>query len=1022
MKKLAKQLLLASLITMTISTSFAKKHQMKDFGNNSYKGVISFENKKELQYWQANKQDLKVSDKHYKQGAQSLKWIFEGGDILEVNHPDVLKSTTSKNGGMKAWIYNETPIDGQLSILVSNKGLLEHGKAVYEFQFKLNYTGWRAFWVHYQEDIKVDHTLFDGDETLDMVQIIAPSTAGEIYWDNVEFTDFVDGKRSDDQFKVIDNEIDHFGVNHPWEYSNFWSDQPVASTADYQWNSDIKKDFSLIEKRYMDWVLGDNPDYTYEPLKIRKNELEQLIEEAKVEFASLNIKRHKNGTLTGEPLYTIREGHWPYYANLSMKVLLQLALDYKINGNKQSLEKYFLALDYMRDQGWAEGSAMGTIDHELLRHAGYFHSIYLLKDELKSSGRLADEIKTAKWFLNWNELYNMPDYVGCTADFMRSVFIYRMLIVLAQEDGPEKLRDMTFYNQWINNSMRVASGFADTFKPDFTGYHHRGVYMNAYSPGAYHLAAVVSYLLHGTEFKVLDDRIHNLRQAVMTARIMNCKYNIPLGVCARFPENTSNFADVLPAMAYLLKLNPEDKELQGIYKNWWRPESPLFKDKLFPKADSRLSFYHTLGALQIMKDVGERSSEEAKSPQGNWFKPYAGLSIHRRDNWMVSVKGWSAYIWDFESGRGENVFGRYEGYGALQFFTAGQPVSDRSSGYQPDKGWDWSRIPGTTSIHLPLRKMEHGKKGFGIFKKNTHRNFTDQTFLAGVSSKNGNGIFANKIHDTAFDLSFWARKSVFFFDNLVVCLGDGIRNNDVEHDTETTLFQIYAEGRSLKANGKEVRKGKYQTSDQLVLNAPDRNSYIIPAGQAITYQYQNQKSIQESGKGETEGIYYTAVLDHAKAPKNAAYEYAVVVNGAHRSVSAQAYNYEVLQKDASAHVVKYKNEYAYVIWDMEYESQSGHITSLSVPGVAMVTETKKGIELAFSDPDLRRPKLLNTSGMAHENVIAASHPQLVRIILNGKYKIKASNSMKVVGYTNDTTIVEVMCKDGESYHATMLKQ
>ena len=55
----------------------------------------------------------------------------------------------------------------------------------------------------------------------------------------------------------------------------------------------------------------------------------------------------------------------------TMHVLLQLALDYKVNGNKQSLEDYLLAIDYMRDQGWAYGSSMGTIDHELLRHAGY---------------------------------------------------------------------------------------------------------------------------------------------------------------------------------------------------------------------------------------------------------------------------------------------------------------------------------------------------------------------------------------------------------------------------------------------------------------------------------------------------------------------------------------------------------------------------------------------------------------------------------------------------------------------------
>ena len=1023
MKYLSGILTIALSLSLWAGGAYAKKHEMKRKGTNSYKNVISFEHKKEKQGWNSRKGKLAIVGKHFKHGSQSLRWNFTDGEKLVVTHADIVKATTAKDGGMKTWIYNEKPIEGHLTIRVGNQETLQNGNAPYEFGFRLNYTGWRAFWVHFKEDSKKDGISVVANDVFDAVEITAPSTAGEIYWDNVEFTDYVDWKRSEDHFKIINNEIDHFGVSHPWEYTNFWSKQPVASTADYTWNPEVEKEFALIGKRYKDWVMGDNPDFAYEPLRIRKNELDKLIKVAKEVFSSMNIKRHKDGTLTGTPIYTLREGHWPYFADLSMKALLQLALDYKINGSQQSLEDYFLALDYMRDQGWAYGSSMGTIDHELLRHAGYFHSIYLLKDELKATGRLAREIKTAKWFLNWGELYNMPDYVGCTADFMRSVFMYRLLIVLSQDNGPEKLRDMTFYSQWINNSMRIASGFADTFKPDFTGYHHRGVYMNAYSPGAYHLAAVITYLVNGTEFEVIPDRVENLRQALLTARIMNCKYSIPLGVCARFPENTANFADILPAMAYLIKMNPEDQELLGHYKNWWAPESELFKTKLFNKADSRLSFYHTIGAIQIMKEVAGMDGKRSESPEGNWFKPYAGLSIHRRDNWMVSAKGWSSYIWDFESGKGENVFGRYEGYGALQFFTGGNPVGDRLSGYEPGKGWDWSRIPGTTSIYLPLRKMEHNKTGNSlIYKAGKHRNFTDQTFLGGVSTKNGNGIFANKIHDTAFNPSFWVRKSVFFFGNLVVSLGDGISNNDTENSTETTLFQIYDHNGALKANGDKVANGTYELNGKMIFEAADNNMYIIPEGHQIKYHYKNQKSINESGKGETEGVYFTAWLDHGTAPKDQAYEYAVIVDSKNTSVTPDKLNYKVIQKDREAHVVQYENHYGCVVWDEEYQNNDGYLSSLSAPGVAMFTENGNKLELSFSDPDLRRPKLLNISGMAHENVIAESHPQMVRITLNGKYKVKSSDSIKLVGFFDGKTILEVLCKDGATYCATLITE
>ena len=48
---------------------------------------------------------------------------------------------------------------------------------------------------------------------------------------------------------------------------------------------------------------------------------------------------------------------------------------------------------------------------------------------------------------------------------------------------------------------------------------------------------------------------------------------------------------------------------------------------------------------------------------------------------------------------------------------------------------------------------------------------------------------------------FVARKSVFCFDNRMVCLGTGITNSNTEYPTETTLFQT-------KYNGKDSKIGR----------------------------------------------------------------------------------------------------------------------------------------------------------------------------------------------------------------------
>jgi hypothetical protein len=59
--------------------------------------------------------------------------------------------------------------------------------------------------------------------------------------------------------------------------------------------------------------------------------------------------------------------------------------------------------------------------------------------------------------------------------------------------------------------------------------------------------------------------------------------------------------------------------------------------------------------------------------------------------------------------------------------------------------------------------------------------------------------------------------------------------------------------------------------------------------------------------------------------------------------------------------------------------------------------------------------------MAHENVIAASYPQIIRITLNGKYKVKKSKDIKLLGYFDGKSILEVSCIDGKTYLASLVK-
>jgi chondroitin-sulfate-ABC endolyase/exolyase len=202
---------------------------------------------------------------------------------------------------------------------------------------------------------------------------------------------------------------------------------------------------------------------------------------------------------------------------------------------------------------------------------------------------------------------------------------------------------------------------------------------------------------------------------------------------------------MLPAFAYMAYAGETvDAELAGAFMRLWDPEEPCLKE-LFAQADSKgVEYMDTLGGLQLAVELANAGCKPESSPEGFWMKPSSALAVLRRDNWMMSTKGWSQYVFDFEAHGarpsvsahkaelGENVYGRYISYGAIQIF-AGSSPSGRSSGYALDSGWDWRRWPGTTARHVELGELETGRldRGARSFTDRT-RSFTDEAFVGGV--------------------------------------------------------------------------------------------------------------------------------------------------------------------------------------------------------------------------------------------------------------------------------------------------
>ena len=150
------------------------------------------------------------------------------------------------------------------------------------------------------------------------------------------------------------------------------------------------------------------------------------------------------------------------------------------------------------------------------------------------------------------------------------------------------------------------------------------------------------------------------------------------------------------------------------------------------------------------------------SPQGHWSKNFAALSIHRREDWAVTTKGFNSFLWDFESSKDENVFGMFSNHGALLVANSEKSLEV----HDVANGWDWAKVPGATTIAI-------GTPDVDDLKLKKARFYNPRPLAGGVTFKGTNelenGLFAMDFEQPNYDfkdwrknISFTFKKSVFF--------------------------------------------------------------------------------------------------------------------------------------------------------------------------------------------------------------------------------------------------------------------
>lgn len=960
----------------------------------------SFEENSPPSYWQSNsKGRLSVSKEHYKHGDQSLKWEFENNtNKLIVNDPQLTEAGIQKTGGIRFWVYNENAVKDTISFHFKNS----KDEVLFTFKYSIDFKGWRGNWIRFRDDL--GYKTSRGN--IASMEIIAPTQEGTLFFDMMDFAlDVPWNRMSDFQIQLPKND----GV---WDTYSWYEKEPSPPTSSTI-SEDEKRAFETILERYNYWLFGSKKYNDNNAHQQRNDAFQSFIKRGIESFENYNIVRHEDGRITGVPLFSSRSPYKPKFnEDVAQRIFTPLALDYKINGNKESLEKVFLLFDYMYDQGWAVGSGIETLDHETNRSSGYMHAFMILKEELKATGRLNREMETIRWYTVFNQIFDEERFES-TADDVRTNFIYRLFYILAMEDSPEKAHYMRYLVEWYNDCLSIQPGWAGIIKEDYTGYHHRGIYANAYAPNGFHLASLIQYMLHNTVFELSDTSIENLKQALLTQRIMANKFSTPQGINGRI-SNPHIIPNILPAYAMLALTG--DNEMEGVFKRLWRPENPLISST-FNSTATGISFFNTLGAIDMMLDVADGTALEEEDPQGVFVKPYGGTVFFRKDNWMVSAKGFSQYIYDFEAGD-DNVYGRYGGYGALQILATGEDEIDaEKSGFKLTEGWDWNRFPGTTVIRQSMSNLRFS----GISSE--HRSFSDRTFLGGTSLSNEFGSFGLDLADPTYEIGFEAKKSVFFFEDFFLCLGSNIKSPS-SNKTETILFQNYLSSpsdqpifdNSTEATSSMKYENSQTTSQNYWLRDAMGNGYIFPKGQEIEIRRQSQTSRDHQDTKDTFGDYAVAWLDHGNNTKNGQYEYAILVQKSAEELQNLSLTlpYEVLQQNEFAHIVHHTEKDVYGMHFFKpVATDFGHVRSVSHPLLVMSQQKKQELFISLTQPDFGRIKLNGTRDVSPENVFDEGHFFEFEIIINGKWKLSEEHeSVSNLSHENGNTYISFNSKGG----------
>ncbi|MFK7000218.1 polysaccharide lyase family 8 super-sandwich domain-containing protein [Flavobacterium oreochromis] len=636
------------------------------------------------------------------------------------------------------------------------------------------------------------------------------------------------------------------------------------------------------------------------------------------------------------------------------------------------------------------------------------------------------EKEFADWNVFWKPAYNYTTQT--TEGVINTDDVYNKLdalipLIKCFPTEEEQYRYMLTLSRFVTRFASVyTEGTYDGLKPDGSGYHHWNnyeTYMYAYNTLIYCLDVFGT-----TRFQIDAPAYKVFRDAVMhKLLISNDAGWIPLSMTGRsgnwemISVDQNSIKKLAIVGGSILGLNTADPVLASIYNKRYGVES---------------SFNYTT---------------IAPFDNGFYQNNHASAGIFRTKNTIILNKGFSNQLWGAETFSNSNRYGRYQSYGAMNIV---YPGTANTNGFDNTK-WNWNYNPGATtkvlswsdlivpwhrvdeysserfsgSLQYELQNKEYLSEVFGKFGM----------FAMNFKEANNTGWGGTPTGANTHDTSFTFKKSSFFFDDLIICLGSNITNNDSNNTTVTSLYQNVTSPKNVIVNNTGynltgVTSTYSGTTANWVLDNFNTGFYLVNGNNDLKIQRKNQQTPSHNQNNpmilNPTAEAAIGFIDHGKAPSNAQYEYVVIPNTnvsemqslANLFQNINTKPYTVLNKDSKSHIIKHTASgiYAFALFEANTHLPGGtSIISNDQPCLIMYGPLNSNSEmtLSLSNPDL---------GLPDKRSFDSFKVQPIEITLDGEWNLSMSNkNIQLVSSNSTSSTFRFLTKQGLPIEATFKK-